>query len=166
MLFPEFATKPCGGSGKSQSQGNGERSELPTFVIIECSVCQTRIRVDVTRSINRGQIFRCKHCDTRYSIGLAESDGFAVLIVPFLATHEQSASADFRPAHIVDALRTLNLPPDSEWNAIRQRYRQLVAQYHPDKVQHLGDELRKVAINKTKEFNQSFSILEGFFQSQ
>jgi len=164
-LLPEFKTQTTGGSRGSQNQGNGRRPAPPTFVVLKCVVCQTRIRLDVP-TVTDTQVFRCKNCDTRYSVGLAESDGPALLIVPLFQNNERTSTARRRPAHIVAALRSLDLPHDSEWNTIRQRYRQLIVQYHPDKVRHLGDELQRLATQKTKEYNRVFEILEAFFDSQ
>jgi hypothetical protein len=39
---------------------------------------------------------------------------------------------------------------------IRSKYINLVSQYHPDKVQHLGPELRELAESKTKEINAAY----------
>lgn len=39
---------------------------------------------------------------------------------------------------------------------IRDRYRALIAQYHPDKVSHLGPELREVAERKTRELLEAY----------
>jgi hypothetical protein len=41
-------------------------------------------------------------------------------------------------------------------NDIRSKYIQSVALYHPDKVQHLGPELKELAERKTKEFNTAY----------
>ena len=38
---------------------------------------------------------------------------------------------------------------------VRKKYRELAAQYHPDKVNHLGEKLRKVAEQEMKEINEA-----------
>ncbi len=43
---------------------------------------------------------------------------------------------------------------------IRLKYIELVSQYHPDKVQHLGSELREFAETKTKEINAAYDWLK------
>ena len=43
---------------------------------------------------------------------------------------------------------------------IRLKYLGLVSQYHPDKVQHLGPELRELAETKTKEINAAYDWLK------
>jgi DnaJ-domain-containing protein 1 len=42
---------------------------------------------------------------------------------------------------------------------VRRRYRELLALYHPDKVAHLGPELRALAERKTKEINEAYTWL-------
>jgi hypothetical protein len=44
---------------------------------------------------------------------------------------------------------------------IRSKYINLVSQYHPDKVQHLGPELRELAESKTKEINAAYDWLKS-----
>jgi hypothetical protein len=43
---------------------------------------------------------------------------------------------------------------------IRLKYLELVSQYHPDKVQHLGPELRELAETRTKELNAAYDWLK------
>ena len=44
---------------------------------------------------------------------------------------------------------------------VRLKYLGLVSQYHPDKVQHLGSELRELAETKTKEINAAYDWLKS-----
>jgi preprotein translocase subunit Sec63 len=41
-------------------------------------------------------------------------------------------------------------------------YRQRMAEYHPDKVAHLGPELRELAERKATEFNLAIKYIVGF----
>ena len=50
------------------------------------------------------------------------------------------------------------LPSDSP-KTIQKRYRELVLQYHPDRVSHLGPELRDLAAEKTKALNLAFQAI-------
>lgn len=47
---------------------------------------------------------------------------------------------------------------------IRRKYLELVAQYHPDKVQHLGAELRALGEAKTKDLNLAYEWLKMRFK--
>lgn len=43
---------------------------------------------------------------------------------------------------------------------IKERYRQLIAKYHPDRVSDLGDELRELAEVKAKEINSAYEYFK------
>jgi hypothetical protein len=47
---------------------------------------------------------------------------------------------------------------------VRSRYISTIALYHPDKVQHLGKELRDLAEEKTKEFNAAYEWLKAKYK--
>jgi len=49
---------------------------------------------------------------------------------------------------------------DSESN-IKKKYKQMVLQYHPDRVAHLGPELRELAAKKTREINAAFAAIRS-----
>lgn len=137
-------------------------SHSPSYIVFRCPNCQSRIRLTASTANHDAQYFRCTNCGQRYCLTIPESDGIAFLVtqVPFNDFQPSGAS---RPSHIVSALRALDLSADCSWNEVLQRYRNLVAQYHPDKVQHLGPELQQLAAKKTKEYNRVFELLERFF---
>ena len=53
----------------------------------------------------------------------------------------------------------LGIAADATREEIESRYRQLAQQYHPDKVNHLGDELKKVAHEKMLEITRAYKSL-------
>ena len=55
-----------------------------------------------------------------------------------------------------DWCRVLELPPDASPEDIREAYRRLMGQYHPDKVATLGPEIRALAEEKSKEINKAY----------
>jgi DnaJ-domain-containing protein 1 len=46
---------------------------------------------------------------------------------------------------------------------IKKKYREILGQYHPDKVQHLGREFQIMAEEKTKAINEAFAYFEQKF---
>ena len=44
---------------------------------------------------------------------------------------------------------------------VKRTYRTLIAQYHPDKVRVLGDEIREVAERKAKEINEAYEFFRN-----
>ena len=47
---------------------------------------------------------------------------------------------------------------------VRNRYRELVFQYHPDKVNHLGPKLREVAEQQMTEINEAFEYFKRRYE--
>ncbi len=58
----------------------------------------------------------------------------------------------------------LGLETDASVEEIKKAYRDLVRQYHPDKVQHLGEEFCKKAEEKIKEINVAYDYLMKKFE--
>lgn len=54
----------------------------------------------------------------------------------------------------------LGLQTGSTSDDIRNRYRELVMQYHPDRVAHLGPKLKEVAEQQMKEINEAYNFFK------
>lgn len=63
---------------------------------------------------------------------------------------------DAQPVSAPDWSRVLELPADASLDEIREAYRRLISQYHPDKVASLGRELRELADAKSKEIGAAY----------
>ena len=50
----------------------------------------------------------------------------------------------------------LQLSPSAKAEEIRAAYKQLISQYHPDKVDQLGQELKDLANRKSQEINAAY----------
>lgn len=46
---------------------------------------------------------------------------------------------------------------------IKEAYRKMIAQYHPDRLQGLGVELQALAEAKTKEINEAYEYFKQFY---
>jgi DnaJ like chaperone protein len=55
----------------------------------------------------------------------------------------------------------LGVSPHATPDEIKQAYRQLAAQYHPDKVSHLGEEFRHLAEKRFKEIQEAYQELSS-----
>lgn len=56
--------------------------------------------------------------------------------------------------------RVLGLSGKMTYGEIKHRWRELAAQYHPDKVSHLGPRLREVAETEMKLINEAYQYFE------
>ncbi len=74
---------------------------------------------------------------------------------------DQQREKPRRPGEMSDeeCCRILEVPLDAGAGKIKEAYKRLVAQYHPDKVASLGIELQKLAANKTREINEAYQTL-------
>jgi len=53
----------------------------------------------------------------------------------------------------------LGIPSTASKAQIREAYRKLAAQYHPDKVTHLGEDFQRLAEQRFKEINSAYQSL-------
>ena len=55
----------------------------------------------------------------------------------------------------------LDLPPTASGEDIKKAFRQQIARYHPDKVQHLGKEFQDMAADRAAELTEAYRILSN-----
>ncbi|GEM_PF-641926 len=60
---------------------------------------------------------------------------------------------------LTSAFAILEIPENSTPEQIKSAYKQLVIQYHPDKVQNLGKDIRLLAEKKTIEINLAYEFI-------
>ncbi|MBI2080399.1 MAG: DnaJ domain-containing protein [candidate division NC10 bacterium] len=60
-----------------------------------------------------------------------------------------------------DPYAVLGLEPGASREEVKTAYRRLVAQYHPDKVSHLGKEFQDLAHRRLIEIQQAYQYLVG-----
>jgi len=58
-----------------------------------------------------------------------------------------------------DPYKILEIQRGASQEDIKRAYRQLAAKYHPDKVEHLGDEFKVLAEQRFKEVQQAYQEL-------
>jgi DnaJ-domain-containing protein 1 len=77
---------------------------------------------------------------------------------------KQSNSNTFRDEKYYG--RVLGLKGKTTKDDIKRSYRELVAQYHPDKVTHLGPKLKVLAEQEMKEINEAYAYLKKRYNIQ
>jgi hypothetical protein len=53
----------------------------------------------------------------------------------------------------------LEIGPTASADEVKRAFRQQIARYHPDKVQHLGDEFQQLAADRAAELTEAYRIL-------
>jgi hypothetical protein len=58
----------------------------------------------------------------------------------------------------LDCYKVLGVLPDASADEMRRAYYKKLMQYHPDRVETLGSELKQLAETRTKELNRAYEI--------
>ena len=109
---------------------------------------------------------RCPKCKSEYKVVRVSVTPLAFLLVPERVTSSEAPNGkrSISP-QVLEAFRLFGLDETATRVRIRQAYRESVSLYHPDKVSHLGAELRHLAEEKTKRFNAALKVLEDFYDA-
>lgn len=75
----------------------------------------------------------------------------------------QNKSQETRTSLEAKHLKTLGIVERASKEAIKRAYRKLAMQYHPDKVSHLGREMRELAESKMKSINEAYEYLQHIY---
>jgi len=72
-------------------------------------------------------------------------------------THAENRKSSFQ----WDPYRILEIERGASQETIRKAFRRLAGKYHPDKVQHLGEEFRVLAEKRFKEIQRAYDELKS-----
>ena len=75
----------------------------------------------------------------------------------------QSAPADAAPPgeqSAGDPYQFFGVSRQDDAETIKKAYRDLIAKYHPDRVQHLGEEFKEMAAKKTTAINSAYEKIK------
>ena len=135
-------------------------------IAFACIVCGRQLRI--TFPINTGR-YSCPACKTHYQSVKVSEDPYVFVLVPKTetkATEDEPPPPKRRrviPKEVKLALALFDLTESTSFEEVKRAYRNAVQSYHPDKVAHLGSELKKVAEHKTKEFVAAFDQIKKFY---
>ena len=135
------------------------------FVVVSCCCCGKKLRLSFPF---KSPAFRCPSCNILYEIQLINSNiGRKIYLVNNCAnknSNENKQNERELPENVKSSLRILDIDYHSSWEDIKFQYRKCMSEYHPDKVAHLGVDLRRLAEEKTKTYNDAYNILRRYFE--
>jgi hypothetical protein len=129
-----------------------------------CLACGVGVRFPL-----REAHYRCPKCKSEYKVVRVSATPLAFLLIPERVTTSRTSEAPNGKRSVSPQVRAafvlFGLDETATQDRIRQAYRESVSLYHPDKVSHLGAELRHLAEEKTKRFNAAYRVLEDFYDT-
>lgn len=119
--------------------------------------------------------FECYSCFSRFRIVLHKRfDGFACELCRSIYTYELSSNEEVVietvrlckavPSHLSPYLNVLGIDISNfDRKTLKGKYAHLLSMYHPDKVDHMADEFKVLAEEKTREINEAYAALRTYF---
>lgn len=113
---------------------------------------------DVSRQIGQHMDYSSRLQLLHYLFGLSLSDGQAhqkeIDMIETISSYLGIRMPDFKSIRamfvkdINNAYQILEITPDANDDELKKAYRAMAIKYHPDKVAHLGDDVKKAATEK------------------
>jgi DnaJ like chaperone protein len=105
-----------------------------------------------------------------FLFGIAKADGFVsskeVEVIKTIAGYLGVSSYDFESIKAMfydssdSSYRILGIEKTATDLEVKKAYRKMAKKYHPDKLQHLGDQLKKGAEEKFKEVQKAYDTIQ------
>ncbi len=77
-------------------------------------------------------------------------------------SQENKKTESESPLSLEDAYRLLGVKPDDSWDEINKAYKAKMVKSHPDKVNHLSEELQEKAKEITLNLNNAIDIIKHY----
>lgn len=74
-------------------------------------------------------------------------------------THSEREEASYTQTEHLDPYTILGIPRNATQKEIKKVYHELAAKYHPDKVDHLGEEFKELAHKKFVQIQEAYQTL-------
>lgn len=145
--------------------------EVHNFMILFKDILNQEYNLrDVARQIQRSMDHPSRLQLIHLLFGLAQADGridsSEVDMISRISGYLNISSADFQSIKAMfvgdtdGAYRILEVSTSASNEEIKKAYRKMATKYHPDKVAHLGEDLRVLAEEKFKAVNAAYQTLK------
>ena len=125
---------------------------------------------DVSRQIGRYMDYSSKLQLLHFLFGIALSDGNAdpaeVSLIERIASFMGIQAGDMQSIKAMfvkdteSAYRILGISADATNDEVKKAFREMAKKYHPDKVSHLGEEVKKAAEEKFRKVNEAYETVK------
>lgn len=125
---------------------------------------------DVSRQIGQFMDYSSKLQLLHYLFGLSGADGHThpqeVDMIETISSFLGIRSADYKSIRamfvkdINNAYQILEVTPDANEDELKKAYRKMAVKYHPDKVAHLGDDVKKAATEKFQKVQAAYEEIK------
>lgn len=126
--------------------------------------------MDVSRQIGRFMDYSARLQLMHYLFGIALADGNAdkteVDLIGEIAAAMGLGAADFQSLKAMfvkdtdSSYKILEITPEVTDEEVKFAYREMAKKYHPDKVIHLGNDIRKAAEEKFQKVNEAYEAIK------
>ncbi len=125
---------------------------------------------DISRQIGRNMDYSSKLQLLHYLFGIALADGRAdtseINLIDRIATLMGIQAGDLNSIKAMfvkdteSAYKILGINSNATDDEVKKAYRDMAKKYHPDKVSHLGDEVKKAAEEKFRKVNEAYETIK------
>ncbi len=125
---------------------------------------------EVSRQIGQFMDYPSRLQLLHYLFGIAQADGQLPLnevnTISAIAGYMGISASDFDAIKAMfvketnSAYKILEVQPEATDAEVKKAYREMALKFHPDKVSHLGDEVRKAAESKFKEVTAAYEKIK------
>jgi DnaJ like chaperone protein len=126
--------------------------------------------LEVGRQIGRFMDYSARLQLMHYLFGIALADGKAddteVALIEQIAMAMGLGSSDFQSIKAMfvkdteSAYKILGISSSATDEEVKRAYREMARKYHPDKVSHLGEEVKKAAEKKFQKVNEAYEAIK------
>lgn len=117
--------------------------------IISCPSCSQQIKFRLPIKGNNAQ---CRKCSAQFKLDVDSHSNIYITEIKIPEDANTIKSLD-------ECYGILEVKPDAIPIDIRAAYKKRISEYHPDKVEHLGNKIKHVAEEETRRVNAAYAML-------
>jgi len=148
----------------------GEEKAREAILLLRDILKQEIPVADVCRQINTNLDYSSKLQLVQFLLAVSKADGHVhpneMNVIDFIARNIGISSNDFTSMNSMydvnnnKSYRILGIESDVSDEEVKKAYRSMAMKYHPDKVGHLGEDIKKSAHEKFQKLNEAYETIK------